>query len=49
MEGGVVYDQHVVPAPDGTAMVIGVVDGVVADVRWGSPRFLDGFADLYCF
>lgn len=45
----VVYDQRVVPAPDGTAMVIALVDGVVADIRWGSAAFADGFEGLYCF
>ena len=45
----VVYDERIVTAPDGTAMVVALVDGVVVDIRWGSPDLAEGFTSVYCF
>ena len=47
--GGVVYDERIVAAPDGTAMVVALVDDMVVDIRWGSPALAEGFTSLYCF
>lgn len=45
----VVYDERIVTAPDGRAMVVALVDGVVVDIRWGSPDLAEGFTSVYCF